>query len=374
MALLDEGEFVKISPSGEILQGDPETIERELVFLVETPLGGVEILKPSEFQKRAEAAKSLQPPPLAVAPFDEAQAKQHQKEWADYLGVPVEQDVDLGDGVKLTMVLIPPGEFLMGSTDEERARFLEEAKAASDQWAIDRIPSEGPQHRVRISQPFALSRHEVTRGQFRQFVEETGYKTEAEQDGKGGYGRLDGKWVQDPRFVWSADPGFPQTDDHPVVNVSWNDAMAFCQWLSKKQGVTYDLPTEAQWEYACRAGTTTFWHCGDSDTTLQEYAWISANSGRKAHPVGQLKPNAWGLYDMHGNVYEWCADWYGADYYAQALPSDPSGPTTGSYRVARGGGWPHLAGFCRSADRSISSPGYRNGDLGFRLASVLVDE
>ena len=188
--------------------------------------------------------------------------------------MPVERDVDLGGGVKLTMVLIPPGEFMMGSTAEEQARFLEEAKAAGDQWAIERIPSEGPQHRVRITRPFRLSRHEVTRGQFRQFVEETGYKTEAERDGKGGYGFVDGKWVQDPRFVWSADPGFPQTDDHPVVNVSWNDATAFCQWLSKKQGVEYALPTEAQWEYACRAGTTTFWHCGDSDTTLQEYAWF----------------------------------------------------------------------------------------------------
>ncbi|MHC4406198.1 MAG: protein kinase domain-containing protein, partial [Planctomycetota bacterium] len=172
---------------------------------------------------RAPRAEPRQPPPPAAAPFNEAQAKQHQKEWADYLGVPVETT----DSIGMKMVLIPPGEFLMGSTAEEQARFLEEAKAAEDKLAVRVIPSEGPQHRVRITKPFGLSGHEVTRGQFRQFVEETGYKTEAERDGKGGHGYIDGKWVQDPRFLWSADPGFPQTDDHPVVNVSWNDAMAF---------------------------------------------------------------------------------------------------------------------------------------------------
>jgi len=233
------------------------------------------------------------------------------------------------------------------------------------------IPGEGPQHQVRITKPFALSSHEVTRGQFRQFVEETGYKTEAEQDGKGGYGVVDDGWIQDPRFIWSADPGFPQTDDHPVVNVSWNDATAFCQWLSKKQGAGYALPTEAQWEYACRAGTTTLRHCEDSDTTLQEYAWFEGNADRKTHPVAQLKPNAWGLYDMYGNVWVWCADWYGADYYAQSLSRDPSGPTTGSYRVLRGGG--NYAGGCRSAYRAARTPNHRYSTDGFRVALVPVD-
>jgi len=284
------------------------------------------------------------------------------------LGLPVEREIDLPGGEKLTLMLIPPGEFLMGSTTEEQARVMEEAKAAKAQFAIGKIPGEGPQHRVRITKPFALSRHEVTRGQFRQFVKETGYKTEAERDGKGGYGFADGKFVQDPRFIWSADPGFPQTDDHPVVNVSWNDGTAFCQWLSKKQGTGYDLPTEAQWEYACRAGTTTARHFGDSDTMLQEYAWSATNSGGKTHAVAQLKPNTWGLYDMHGNVWEWCADWYGADYYAQSPPRDPSGPTTGSFRVYRGGGWYRYAGNCRSASRPAYSPDYRSANLGFRLA------
>ncbi|MFH1264497.1 MAG: bifunctional serine/threonine-protein kinase/formylglycine-generating enzyme family protein, partial [Planctomycetota bacterium] len=249
--------------------------------------------RPSSSPPPAVAPWELPPdaPPPAVAPFDVATAKKHQQAWADFLGVPVEQDVNVGDGVTLTMVLIPPGEFVMGSPAEEQARFLEEAKAANDPWAIRRIPSEGPQHRVRITRPFRLSRHEVTRGQFRQFVEEKGYRTEAERDGQGGYGLVDGKWVQDPRFVWNTDLVFPRTDEHPVVNVSWNDARAFCQWLSEKEGAEYVLPTEAQWEYACRAGTTTAWHCGDSDTMLEEFAWLGVNSGGSTHPAGQLKPN-----------------------------------------------------------------------------------
>ena len=370
-----KGGFETHTKTFTIKSGGKEVFNVNLVPLVAAKAQRAKV-KPTR-QRDAAAWTAILPadaPAAAMAPFDATQGKKHQQTWADYLGLSVEQAVDLGDGVKLTLVLIPPGEFLMGSTAEEQARFLEEAQAAKDQWAIGRIPSEGPQHRVRITRPFGLGRHEVTRGQFRRFVEETGYKTEAEQDGKGGWGSVDGKGVEDPRFVWSADLGFPQTDDHPVVNVSSNDATAFCQWLSKKQGVKYDLPTEAQWEYACRAGTTTFWHCGDSDTTLQAYVWFDVNSSGKTHPAGQLKPNAWALYDMHGNVWEWCADRYAANYYAQSPPNDPSGPTTGSHRVRRGGSWVRHAGYCRSAIRLDISPDYRHDDLGFRLASVLADE
>jgi len=252
--------------------------------------------------------------------------------------------------------VIPPGEFVMGSSAEERARFLEEATAANDSRSMERIPAEGPRHRVRITRPFRLGRHEVTRGQFRRFVDKNGYKTDAEKDGKGGYGLVDGQWAQDPRFVWSADLGFEQTDEHPVVNVSWNDAVAFCGWLSEKEGGTYALPSEAQWEYACRAGTTTLWHCGESETTLEEYGWFNRNSGSKTHAAGELKPNGWGLYDMHGNAWEWCADWWGTDYYAQSVSNDPSGPPTGSGRVIRGGCWHGRAGYCRSAGRHDRSP------------------
>jgi len=318
--------------------------------------------------------------------------------WADYLGVAVEQEVDLGDGVKLTMVLIPPGEFVMGSPVEERTRFLEEAQAANEQWAIKLFPSEGPQHRVRITRAFRLGRHEVTVGQFRQFVDQTGYKTEAERDGQGGRGRVDGEWVQDPRFVWHTGPGFEQTDDHPVVNVSWNDAVAFCQWLSEKEAkkgskvrethqgnstspssngafhAPYLLPTEAQWEYACRCGTTTAWYCGDSDTALEEYAWFDKNSGGQTHPVGRLRANGWGLHDLHGNVWEWCADRWATDYYAESRPNDPSGPSAGSDRVYRGGYWGVSAWRCRSANRGCKAPWSQELYLGFRLASVLADK
>jgi len=286
-------------------------------------------------------------PPLAIAPFDAAQAKKHQQAWAKHLGVPVEMTNSIG----MKLVLIPPGEFMMGSSAEER----------------DRPRMERPQHRVRITRPFRLGRHEVTVGQFRQFVNQTGYKTEAEKDGKGGLALINGKGVQDPRFVWT-NPGFPQTDDHPVVHVSWNDAMAFCQWLSDKEGAEFVLPSEAQWEYACRAGTTTAWYYGDSERTLEEYGWFDRNSDGKTHPTGQLKPNGWSLYDVHGNVREWCADWWATDYYAQSPPNDPAGPTTGSDRVTRGGNWSNTAGICRSAHRVDRPPEIRNSRLGFRLA------
>jgi len=330
--------------------------------------------RPKHDHPDLRSESSSKPPPIAVAPFSAEQAKQHQQAWADYLSKPVEWDVALDSDVKATMVLIPPGEFLMGSTVEEQSRSLEQMRAAGVQFPTYWIPSEGPRHRVRITQPFALGRHEVTRGQFRQFVEQTGYTTEAERDGRGGNGFQEGRIVQGPEFVWSADPGFPQTDIHPVVNVSWNDAAAFCQWLSKKQGSKFDLPTEAQWEYACRAGTASPWCFGYTDTMLQEYAWFDVNSLGKTNQVGQLKPNAWGRRDMHGNVIEWCADWYAADYYASSPLSDPNGPTTGSKRAGRGGMYRDFAWGCRSAFRPNALPENRNGHTGFRLASVLVAE
>jgi formylglycine-generating enzyme required for sulfatase activity/serine/threonine protein kinase len=296
-------------------------------------------------------------PAPAIAPFDAATAKKHQAAWADYLGVPVEQEVTLADDVKLTMVLIPPGEFVMGSSVEEQARFLEEAKAAGDQWAVDRIPTEGPQHRVRITRPYYLGKYEVTQAQWE-------------------------------RVMGSNPSRFTDAPSHPVEQVSWDDVQQFLAKLNVAGtrrvasvkppldgwSMKFALPSEAQWEYACRAGTTTFWHYGDDEATLQEYAWFHANSGDKTHPVGQLVANGFGLYDMHGNVWEWCADWCATDYYAQSPSNDPSGPATGSYRVQRGGSWIHLARLCRSAFRYDRSPGHRGiNTLGLRLASVLTD-
>ena len=195
-------------------------------------------------------------PAPAIAPFDAVKAKEHQAAWAKHLGVEVESENSIG----MRFALIPPGEFDMGSTEAEVAKLLEEAKATNQQDEyIKRLPAEAPKHRVRITKPFWLGVHEVTRGQFRRFVEDRGYQTEAERDGKGGYEVIDGQWRQDPRFVWNAGLGFEQADDHPVVNVTWNDVTAFYTWLSEREGEKSSLPSEAQWEYACRAGTTTTW-------------------------------------------------------------------------------------------------------------------
>jgi formylglycine-generating enzyme required for sulfatase activity len=150
--------------------------------------------------------------------------------------------------------------------------------------------------------------------------------------------------------------------------VSWDDAVEFCRKLSelpgeKSTGYVYRLPTEAEWEYACRAGTTTEYSFGDSKSELGDYAWYDKNSGKTTHPVGGKKPNAWGLYDMHGNVFEWCHDWYG-DYPSGSV-TDPTGAASGSYRVARGGSWSLYSDHCRSANRSRSTPDSRH--LGFRV-------
>ncbi len=280
-------------------------------------------------------------PPPAIAPFDAATAKEHQAAWAKYLGV----DVECENSIGMRFVLIPPGEFDMGST-------------------------EAPRHRVRITKPFWLGVHEVTRGQFRRFVDDRKYQTDAERDGKAGYGLVDGQWKQDPRFVWNRDLGFEQADDHPVVNVSWNDATAFCAWLSEKEGEKSGLPSEAQWEYACRAGTTTRWYPGDDEGALKEHAWFGFNA-QKSHPVGQKSANAWGLYDMHGNVSEWCQDWWTAEYYGASPLDDPPGPSGGSFRVSRGGSWNYDASIGRASSRCWNVPGYRHEYLGFRLARAV---
>ena len=194
------------------------------------------------------------------------------------------------NSIGMKMVLIPAGEFTMGSNDNEDS------------------DDEKPPHRVRITKPFYLGQFHVTVGQFRQFVEQSGYTPSVLVAG----------------VSWKT--AFPsQPDDCPVVNVSWNDAQAFCDWLSKKEGKAYRLPTEAEWEYACLAGTQAKWSFGDDGGKLGDYAWFSGNSRFHTHPVGQKKPNAWGLYDMLGNACEWCADWYDKGYYASSPVEYPVG-------------------------------------------------
>jgi formylglycine-generating enzyme required for sulfatase activity len=297
--------------------------------------------------RREETVFGPDPPPLASAPFDEAQAKQHQRAWAEYLGMSVERDFELPGGVKLTMVLIPPGEFVMGSTDAEQEWSLEAAKAANDRVGANRICSEGPQHRVRITKPFYVGKHEVTQRQWEAVM-----------------GINPSKFKGDP--------------SRPVENVSWEDIPPFLSKLNESRenrAVRFVLPTEARWEYACRAGTTTFWHCGDSEASLQDYGWFDVNSRNQTHSVGRLQPNAWGLYDLHGNVWEWCADWYDASYYQKSPVNDPCGPTTGwlRARVLRGGSWNLYTSLSRSAHRLHWVPHHRGGGIGLRLAGEVME-
>jgi formylglycine-generating enzyme required for sulfatase activity len=162
-------------------------------------------------------------------------------------------------------------------------------------------------------------------------------------------------------------------EDLPVENVSWNDCLEFCRKLTERQraagrlpaGVAYRLPTEAEWEYACRAGTTTRYYTGDSESDLARAGWYDGNSGDRTHPVGQKVANAFGLYDMHGNVWEWCQDWYGP--YGTANATDPRGPQRGPGRVVRGGGWYYYARKCRSAYRNFCNPDNAYDFYGFRL-------
>jgi formylglycine-generating enzyme required for sulfatase activity len=234
----------------------------------------------------------------------------------------------------------------------------------------------------------------VTKGQFRKFVDETGYKTDAEKDGKGGWGYTGKKddsvpFEQRPNFTWR-DWGVDQGDESPVVNVSHNDAAAFCEWLSKKEGREYRLPREAEWEYACRAGTRSLFYNGDdpedltkignvADVTLKQVisrrplTTVTSSDGWPfTARVGQFRPNNFGVYDMIGDVWEWCADWFDEKYYGNSHLSNPTGPAAGSYRVIRGGSWYSTAWFCRSASRRWVTPDYRDNDLGFRIAAVSI--
>jgi formylglycine-generating enzyme required for sulfatase activity len=157
---------------------------------------------------------------------------------------------------------------------------------------------------------------------------------------------------------------------NPVEQVSWQDAMHFCasaeiKWARGEDEFQVLLPTEAQWEYACRAGTTTEYHTGDGEAALMRAGWYDGNSGDKTQQVGQRKPNAWGLYDMHGNVWEWCMDWRGE--YSKTSETDPTGPASGDGRVLRGGSWNYDAAFCRSAYRNWNDPTARSVSLGFRV-------
>jgi formylglycine-generating enzyme required for sulfatase activity/serine/threonine protein kinase len=318
------------------------------------------------------ATPSSGTPPLAKAPFDAAGAKAHQQAWAKHLGIEVETVNSVGQ----TMILIPPGEFLMGSTDEQVEAALKVAvENKADATAVSRIDrAERPQHKVVITKPLLMSATEVTIGQFKKFVELSKYATEAEQYGFGESSNtvMDDK-VKDVQKQknWRT-PGYPVTDDSPVAQITWNDAAAYCRWLSSQEKRTYRLPTEAEWEYACRAGTTTQFSFGDDSNESSQYGWFRENARATANPVGTKLPNGFGLFDMHGNLYEWCGDFYEEKWYEQSPTSnDPTGPSAGSWRVIRGGHWSNVAAYSRSAYRFRDPPTNRTYYIGFRCVQEL---
>jgi formylglycine-generating enzyme required for sulfatase activity len=232
------------------------------------------------------------------------------------------------NSIGMKFALIPAGEFEMGSPSDEEGR----------------LSFEGPVHRVKISKPFYLGIYPVTQKEWKAII----------------------KWKYGP---WNSASGF-EGDDLPVNSIWWNNIMEYIRRLNKKEGPDkYRLPSEAEWEYAARAGTTTKYSFGDDESELGDYAWYSGNSDSKTHPVGQKKQNPWGLYDIHGNVWEWVLDsWH--DNYSRA-PADGSAWKAGDVDnftgVARGGSWDDLAGLCRSAHRKCSAEGFRYGGIGFRL-------
>jgi formylglycine-generating enzyme required for sulfatase activity len=250
-----------------------------------------------------------------------------QKECSQRLGSPVE----ITNSIGMKFALIPAGEFLMGSPESV-------SYVSSD---------EKLQHKVRITKPFYLGLYEVTQAEYDKVMGEN-----PSDFSKGGSvaDRVSGK----------------DTSGYPVEMVSWEDAVEFCKRLSAKEGKTYRLPSEAEWEYACRAGTTTKWYCGDNEAELGRVAWYGEHRGGTTHPVGAKEANAWGLFDMHGNVWEWCQDWHGP--YSSGEAIDPTGPSDATFRVLRGGSWYDRAVLCRSAFRLRYAPGLRDFFVGFRVA------
>ena len=234
--------------------------------------------------------------PMAGIPFQESNAQ------------PKEITVDLGGGVKLELVFVRNGSFDIGD--------------GSSRSEFEKLP-----HGVLITKSFYLGKYQVTQEQW--------------------------------RAVMGSNPSKFQAAKNPVESVSWDDCQLFLAKLNAKVGEQagkFVLPTEAQWEFACRAGNTTDYERLTHAAQLKEYGWYDLNSGGKSHPVGEKKPNAWGLYDMHGNVWEWCADWYDPGYYAKSPLNDPQGPATGTDRAIRGGAWDRAAWVCRSTFRSYGPP------------------
>jgi formylglycine-generating enzyme required for sulfatase activity len=322
-------------------------------------------------------------PPAPPFPFSPEVAAKHQKDTAAALGLPVEFTNSAG----ITFVLIPPGTFVMGSPKDEPGH----GSGGYDET----------QYMVTISKAFYLAKHEVTVGQFRKFVEATGHVTDCEKRGGGHAHDSKAVWIHRPGTNWKK-PGYAgpyeQKDDHPVVHVSHNDARAFCKWLNEKAGtearptadsklagrITFDLPTEAQWEWAARAGSATrYWWGADEDKT-GKVANVGDATIKRVHPewprivmpmddgfafvapVGSFRPNAFGLHDMLGNVWEFCSTRYGP--YPKDPTTDPGDLDPKRGFAVRGGGWSNMPNDVRCGSRNADPPDFGHSNLGFRVA------
>jgi formylglycine-generating enzyme required for sulfatase activity/tRNA A-37 threonylcarbamoyl transferase component Bud32 len=348
VALVDPAPKVEVSPKPEI------------------PAPKVEIPAPkAEGQAKDEARASKdETPPRADPPAPEDRRDDRAPPLAARAAPkpavpPARAAKKVVNSLGMILIKVPAGEFLMGSPDSDPTAGAEEK----------------PQHVVRLTRPFYLGAHEVTVGQFRAFVEATNYKTRAEQDGKGGaiFDNKRKKAVKDPGLNWRR-PGFwrDQADDEPVVQVSWHDAIAFCEWLTEREEIVYRLPSEAEWEYACRAGSSGRWCFGDDPAPLGDYAWTRDNAGYITHAVGTKRPNAFGLFDMHGNVWEWCQDRYAAAY-PPGPEENPKGPSEGNQRVVHGGSWdfPEVER-TRSAERQPHASNFSYYTIGFRVRRAIA--
>lgn len=244
--------------------------------------------------------------------------KETVEEYCKHEKISSSRILDLGDGVKLALVLIPAGTFIMGKDKEGT--------------------SDSPAHQVTISRPFYFDKFAITQEQYEKIM------------GKNP-SRFRGKTL-------------------PVEQVSWEEAAAFCKKAGELSKEKVRLPTEAEWEYSCRAGTSTLYHSGNTTESLTKVSWFNDNSNETTHPVGQKEPNRFGLYDITGNVFGWCADWYGREYYNKSPAVDPCGPETGYTRTARGGDWSSQKLFCTSNMRFFGSPDIpdSSGSIGFRIA------
>jgi formylglycine-generating enzyme required for sulfatase activity len=299
------------------------------------------------------------------------------------------------NSIGMKLIEIPAGEFMMGA-EEDRAETLN-IFPYYDPVCLD---SELPRHRVRITKSFYMGQFEVTVGQFQKFSNEMRYKFEEDRTGIPSWSNENNRLAGTSRFQTSS-PGKTELD-HPVVFATWNNAVAFCEWLSKKEGKKYRLPTEAEWEYACRAGTRSRYYFGNDPEELFRFAnaagaesqsrspstavlpTFDANGMRTNQfvsfpfltqpdgysltaPVGQFRPNAFGLYDMHGNATEMCSDWYDENYYKNSPRNDPQGPSNGFSCVFRGGGCGTTPASTRCAARFAYPPAHRHKLGGFRV-------